>query len=307
MNKIIFPLLLLTVFLFSCTSNDDPEKELNCKEDLNKVNMSRFVKSDTWSNDVTNSYSYNELNLLSARTRNSATRNFEYTYVYDCSNNLVEMLVDETKDPQYDGSDYFYTYDEQNRLVGISNSFQGESDYELTYNGNIVSASGVIGTDKNASITLQLNSEGQVIRLDRAGDFGFEDQVIYTTFEYDSNGNLIKAEDFDQDGNLKYSISILYDNSTNPYYDQFKSIYLQRFISVFYDAGYWAADVISSDEYKFPYLKNNITSVVDNLCNACYPEVVERVYDYDDQVYPQKFSLSYWGAPGTETEIEYYE
>lgn len=307
MNKIIFPLLFLTVFLFSCTSDEEPDEVVNCQEDLNKVNMSRFVKSDSRSNDVTNSYTYNELNFLFSRTRNSPSRNFEYTYVYDCSNNLVEMQVDETKDPQYDGSDYFYSYDEQNRLIGFSNTFQDESDYKLTYNGNIVSASGIIGLNQNASITLQLNSEGQVSRLDRNSDLGFEDQVIYTTFEYDSNGNLIKAEDFDQDGNLKYSISLLYDLNTNPYYDQFKSIYLQRFISVFYDAGYWAADVISSDAYKFPYLKNNITSVVDNLCNACYPEVVKRVYQYDDQVYPQKFSLSYWGAPGTETEIEYYE
>ena len=300
-------MLLGTVLSWSCTSNEDDEKQLNCQEDLNKVNMSRFVKSDTRSNDVTNTYAYNELNLLASRIRNSPTRKFEYTYVYDCSNNLIEMQVDETKDPQYDGSAYFYNYDDQNRLVGFSNSFQGESDYELSYEGDVVSASGIIGLNENASITLQLNSDGQVIRLDRASDLGFDDGVIYSTFEYDANGNLIKAEDFDKDGNLKYSISIAFDSNTNPYYDQFKSIYVQRFISVFYDAGYWAADVVRSDEFYFPYLKNNIISVKDDLCNACYPEVVKREYDYDDQVYPQKFSQSYWGAPGTETEVEYYD
>ncbi|MGI9530016.1 hypothetical protein [Lutimonas sp.] len=306
MKKIISPLVLLSVLMFSCTSNEEPEEVVNCQEDRNKVNMTRFVKSDSRSNDVINSYSYNELNFLSSRTRNSLSRNFEYTYVYDCSNNLVEMQVDETKDPQYDGSDYFYTYDNQNRLIGFSNSFQGESDYELTYNGNVVSATGTIGMDQNTSVTLQLNSQGQVSRLDRVNDLGFEDQVIYTIFEYDSNGNLIKVEDFDKEGSLKYSIRIFYDNYTNPYYDQFKSIYLQRFISLFYDAGYWAADRFSSDDFYFPYLKNNITSIKDTLCNACYPEVVKRDYNYDE-VYPQKFSLSYWGAPGTETEIEYYE
>ncbi|MCA0931768.1 hypothetical protein LCM02_04840 [Lutimonas saemankumensis] len=307
MKKIIFPLFILTVSLISCTSNDEPDKDLNCQEDRNQVSMTRFVKSDSRSNEVINSYTYNEKNLLASRTRTSPTRNFEYTYVYDCSNNLVERLVDETKDPQYDASDYFYTYDEQNRLVGFSNTYQGESNYELSYNGNVVTASGIIGMDENASISMQLNSLGQVIRLDRNADLGFVDQVITTTFAYDTNGNLVKVEDFDHEGNLKYSISIFYDDNTNPYYDQFKSIYLQRFISLFYDAGYWASDTISTDAFKFPYLKNNMTSVVDNLCNPCYEEVVKRVYHYDDQVYPQKFSLSYWGAPGTETEIEYYE
>ena len=279
------------VLLFSCNSDDDPDEVLNCQEDLNKVTMSRFVKSDSRSNEVTNTYRYNELNLLTSRSRNSPTRQFEYTYVYDCSNNLLEMQVDETKDPQYDGSDYFYRYDAQNRLVGFSNSFQGESDYELTYEGDVVFATGTIGVDENASLTMQLNAQGQVSRIDRASDLGFDDGLITTTFEYDGNGNLSKTEDFDKDGNLKYSISIAYDDSTNPYYDQFRSIYLQRFISVFYDAGYWAADVIRSDEFHFPYLKNNIVSIKDDLCNACYPEVVNRVYQYDDQVYPQNIAF----------------
>ncbi len=307
MNKLLFPLLFLLVFLVSCTSNDGPDEELNCQEDLNKVNMTRFVKADSKSNGVTNSYGYNELNLLTSRTRNSSNYLFEYAYVYDCSNNLTEVNVDETLDPQYDGSDSFYEYDAQNRLVSYRTSFQGEADYRFAYEGDIVSVAGSFVTGQNAVITLQLNNQGQVTRLDRNTDIGFIDEVIHTKFEYDNNGNLIKADDYDQDGNLIYSISISFDSNTNPYYDQFKSVYLQKFINLFYDAGYWAGDVITSDTFFFPYLENNITSVVDNLCNDCYPEVIKRVYQYDEQVYPNKFSLSYWGAPGTETELEYYE
>jgi hypothetical protein len=307
MNKLLFPLLFLTVFLVSCTSNDEPDEVLNCEEDLNKNSMTRFVKTDSKSNGVTNSYNYNELNLLESRTRKSSNYSFEYAYVYDCSNNLTEVNVDETLDPQYDGSDSFYEYDAQNRLASYRSSFQGEDDYSFTYEGDIVSVAGSFVTGQNAVITLQLNSQGQVTRLDRNTDIGFIDEVIHTKFEYDNNGNLIKADDYDQDGNLIYSIRIYFDNNTNPYYDQFKSIYLQKFVNLFYDTGYWAADVITSDAFIFPYMQNNITGVVDILCNNCYPEVVKRVYQYDEQVYPNKFSLSYWGAPGTETELEYYE
>ena len=63
MKTQIFPLILLSVLLFSCTSNDDePFEELNCQEDNNKVTMTRFVKSEKKSDNVNIAYSYNELN-----------------------------------------------------------------------------------------------------------------------------------------------------------------------------------------------------------------------------------------------------
>lgn len=307
MKKYLFPLLIFAFVLFSCNDDDDTEKEVDCQETNHKVDMSRFVKSDQKSNGVTNTYAYNELNLLSSRVRSSSSYVFEYDYVYDCSNNLIEIQAEETFDPQYDGSSSFYEYDEQNRLIAYNTSYQGEDDYSLSYEGNVVSVSGTIWSDQNASITLQLNSEGQVIRLDRNTSLSFYKEVKYTLFEYDSAGNLTKADDYDDEGNLIFSITVNYDSNINPYYDQFASVYIQRFVNLFYQSGFWAADVISSDEFLFPYLQNNIESVVDNLCNACYPEVVKKVYSYDEQSYPNKFSLSYWGAPGAEIEVEYFE
>ena len=306
MKRYIFPLIFLTVLIFSCDADDETIDEADCQEDNHKVSMSRFVKADFKSNAVSNSYSYNELNLLSSRIRTSSTFVFEYEYIYDCSNNLIEINTDETINPEYDGSSSFYDYDDQNRLIAYNTSFQGENDYDLSYQGNVVSVSGTIWKDQNASITLQLNDLGMVTRLDRNAPVANFEEVQYTLFEYDNKGNLIKADDYDDTGNLIYSVTVNYDNNINPYYDQFKSIYLQRFIRVFYQGGFWAADVISSDEFLFPYLKNNIESVVDNLCNACYPEVIKKVYTYDEQTFPDKFSLSYWGAPAAEIEVEYY-
>ena len=306
MKKQIFPLLILSVLLFSCTSNDEIIDEPDCFEDNNKVTMSRFVKSDNKSNGVSNSYNYNELNLISSRTRNSPSRVYEYEYVYNCSNNIIEVNVDETIDPQYDGSDSYYEYDEQNRLIGYRNTLQGENDYDLTYDADVVTVSGTFWNGQTGTINLQVDNNGQVIRLDRDFAGAYYEEITYTLFEYDSRGNLIKADDYDLEGILINSISLSYDEQINPYYDQFKSIYFQRFTHVFSQGGYWASDVISSDAFYFPYLPNNLISVTDNLCNACYQEVINREYTYDEQAYPLTFSLSYWGAPGTETEVEYY-
>lgn len=306
MRTKIAPFLFLSLLIFSCNSDDDDTNEdVICNQDNNKVSMNRFVKSDIKSNYVSNYYSYNELNLLSSRTRTSTNRIYEYEYVYDCNNNLIERNVEETKDPEYDGSSSFYEYDDQNRLIGYRISYQGENDYSLSYQGNVVSVSGTVWNDQNVSLTMQLNGDGLVSRMDLYPNRANSNDIRYTLFEYDSNGNMIKADDFDEAGNMINSISLTYDSNTNPYYDQFKSIYLHRFIQIFYFGGHWAGNTISSDEFRFPYLKNNIELVIDNLCNNCYTEVVNRVYNYDEQTYPNKVTNSYWGAPPFTKDIEY--
>ena len=137
MNKIYFPLFLLTVFLFSCEDDDDSTKIIECQEDNYKVTISKLVKSDYKANQVSNSYEYDDLDLISSRIRNAPGRVYEYDYVYDCRNNLVEVNVEETADPQYDGSSSFFEYDDQNRLVSYHTSFQGEFNYNLSYEGNL--------------------------------------------------------------------------------------------------------------------------------------------------------------------------
>lgn len=307
MNKIYFPLFLLTVFLFSCEADDDSTDIIECQEDNNKVTLSKLVKSDYKSNDVRNTYAYNDLDLILSRVRNAPGRVYEYDYVYDCRNNIVEVNVEETADPQYDGSSSFYEYDDQDRLISYHTSFQGEFNYNLSYEGNAVAVNGTIWSHPNTSISLQLNDQGLVSRMDRISAKPLYEEVSFTLFDYDNKGNLIKAEDYDKNGVLKYSISLVYDSMINPYYDQFKSVYLQRFIQLFYHSGYWASDVISSDEFLFPYLQNNIESVKDDLCNACYPEVIKRIYNYDDQSFVNTLSTSYWGAPASELTVEYFE
>ena len=307
MKTQIFPLILLSVLLFSCTSNDDePFEELNCQEDNNKVTMTRFIKSEKKSDNVNIAYSYNELNFLSERTRATPLNVFETSFVYDCRNNIVEINTDETANPQRDGSSKFYEYDAENRLTAYRISLQGEFDYNLTYDENVISAQGTIWNDPNASIQLVLNDDGLVTRLIRLSALNLYENIIVTHFEYDVNGNLIMANDYDETGELIYSTSITYDNSVNPYNEQFQSIYIEKFIDLFFHSGHWASDVISREGLIFPYSKNNINLVKDNTCVDCYEEVTTRVINYDDQAYPQKIVHSDWGAPATEIELEYY-
>ena len=48
----------MSVLFFSCTSNDDePIADLDCQPDNNKVNMTKFVKSESKSNNVKLAYS----------------------------------------------------------------------------------------------------------------------------------------------------------------------------------------------------------------------------------------------------------
>ena len=185
-------------------------------------------------------------------------------------------------------------------------SLQGEFDYNLTYDENVISAEGTIWNDPNASIELVLNDDGLVTRLIRLSALNLYENIIVTHFEYDVNGNLIMANDYDETGELIYSTSITYDNSVNPYNEQFQSIYIEKFIDLFFHSGHWASDVIGREGFIFPYSKNNINLVKDNTCVDCYEEVTTRVINYDDEAYPQKIIHSDWGAPATEIELEYY-
>lgn len=307
MKTTIFPLLLLSVLLFSCNANDnEPIEELDCQPDNNKVNMTRFVKSESKSNNVNIAYSYNELNLLSDRTRSTNANVFETVYVYNCSNNIIEINTDETANPERDGSNKYYQYDADNRLTAYRISLQGEFDYQLTYDENFISAEGTIWNDPNASIQLVLNDEGLVVRLIRISAVTLYDDIVNTHFDYDANGNLIKIDDYDQAGALVNSISINYDNNINPYYEQFKSIYIEKFINLFFHSGHWASNLIGAEGFIFPYAKNNIVLVTDNTCNDCYEEVTKRTISYDQQAYPENIVESIWGGPAVENNIEYY-
>lgn len=307
MKTIIFPLILLSVLLLSCNSNDDElNEELDCQQDNYKVSMTRFVKSEKKSNNVNIAYSYNELNLLTHRSKEASINVFETDYVYDCRNNIVEINTDETANPQRDGSNKFYEYDAEDRLTAYRSSFQGEFDYQLSYYDNFVSVEGTIWNDPNALILLALNDEGLVERLIRNKAVTFYDNIVYTHFDYDANGNLIKVDDFDKTGVLINSISISYDDNINPYNEQFQSIYIEKFVDLFFHSGLWASDVISREGLIFPYSKNNIKLIKDNTCVACYEEVTKRTIGYDEQAYPENIVHSNWGGPATVTEFEYY-
>ena len=306
MKTPIFPLLLLSVLIFSCNANDnEPIDELDCQPGNNKVDVTRFVKSESKSNNVDIAYSYNDLNLLSHRSRSTAANVFETNYVYNCSNNIIEINTDETKNPERDGSNKYYQYDADNKLTAYRISLQGEFDYQLTYNEEYISAEGTIWNDPNASIQLVINDEGLVERLIRVSAVTLYDDIVNTHFDYDANGNIIKIDDYDQAGALVNSFSITYDNNINPYYEQLKSIYIEKFINLFYQSGHWASDLIGDEGFTFPYAKNNILLVTDNTCNDCYKEVIKRTISYDEQAYPEKIVLSKWGAAGVENDIEY--
>jgi len=170
-----------------------------------------------------------------------------------------------------------FTYDGQGRLVNYS---QGSQNVSLIYSGNTVNLSETINGEETASATLVLNGDGLITKFTEASQ--------YTMFQYDSNGNMINAQSFDSGDNPLTSFSINYDNKINPFYGQFRSIYIERFIEFF-----WEFDgiyVSGFEGYDFPFQKNNITSIEENdVAFALYS------YNYDTENFPILVNENYDG------------
>ncbi|WP_272149749.1 hypothetical protein [Tenacibaculum aiptasiae] len=292
-NLSLFKVISLVILVFiSCSENELETKE-TCQNENSTIEVNRLLKKliTTLPGNLPTirnyEFSYNNFNQLVIEN--------EYTFDYDeyknysyCNNNLKEVN-DESN----------YTYDASNRLVAYHTSNSYLHNYELVYNDDEIIVSGVINNQSNSSITLVTNNNNLVIKINREDGF--------STFDYDNNGNLISAKDFDTSNELLNEYKISYDANPNPFYGQFTSSYLERFIFYFSKSAFMGIDnFFRFNQYNFPYLKNNPILLEDLSCQPCYKDLLQREYEYDVQNYPVKMEESYVGSPKVIYEFKYY-
>ena len=237
-------------------------------------------------------YTYNTYNLLSTTDNYTFDTDAQLNYNYRCSNTIstIKNIADVTK--------YKYSYDSNNRIIAYNTEDRYLHDYTLTYVDNKIIAEGVINVKPNNAMTLETNIDGLVIKLSR------EDG--YSTFDYDVDGNMTSAKDFELDNTLLHDYEISYDTNPNPFYGQFTASYLERFIHYFSDSAFYGIDVFfRNNQYNFPYLKNNPIILEYKNCTSCYSEILKRTYEYDAQNYPIKMEESHYGAPIVVYDYEY--
>lgn len=266
--KLFLTVLLVSILSFSCSSDDDNSEE---QEETLKL-----VKTEKASDNLKIDYEYNEDGILTKAIGTYPSFGYESNFIYNSEGKLIQWNSEETGSFPSTSSQTF-TYDGQGRLSNYSGNSENVT---LTYSGNTVTLSGTIEGDANASAELELNNIGLITKFTEANQ--------YTIFQYDNNGNMIVAESFDNNDNPIASFEISYDAKINPFFGQFKSIYIERFIEFF-----WEFDGIYIDGfegYSFPFQKNNIRSIEENGV-----EIASYTYSYDEENFPTIVNADYDG------------
>mgnify|MGYP005991010513 CR=1 FL=1 len=301
MNKRIFKIagifFFVSVVFASCEKNKETEVEENCVGENYTIQVDKFINKleVTFPGFLpvikTHAYTYNEFNLLSEHNLYNMDIDVKKFYNYVCNNNLKEITSNDTNPKNY-------KYDDENRLIHFASTSSFNNDYTLSYDANLVSVKGNINTEQDVELTLEMNQLGLVSKITRKDN--------YSTFEYDTDGNLTVAKDLDLSDNLLREYVITYDQNPNPFYGQFKANYLERFLYFFSKDVRFGIDIFSRfNQFEFPYLKNNLILIKDKSCAPCYDKLLERVYVYDDQNYPKEIDESYVGSPSVTYKFEY--
>lgn len=274
-NKAIIILQLLVLILaFSCSGDDDSGSNQQQEE-------GNLVKTEKVSDDFKADYTYNNDDLL---TNWSGIRNgyiYELDFVYDSSDNVTEEHYEESGFGTFTSETYF-SYNANGKLIGFD-------DVELAYNGNVVTVTGDLEGVPTTTVILELNADGLVTSMS-------EDSTL-VVFEYDENENLETINEY-QNNVLVATYNMLYDAYNNPFYGQLKSIYLARFMEVFYP--FEGVFISGFEGYGFPYQKNNLISISKNaIVTTTYN------YSYNSEEYPISISEDYEGDMFSYV-VEYY-
>jgi len=277
---IVLIVILSNFILFSCASDD------GSNQPVNPIEINKLVKSEKVSENLKVEYVYNDKDFLSSVT--GTYSNFGYTsnYIYDSNDELTEWNYQETGSSTYSDTQNFI-YDSQGRLT---NYVANTENVTLAYNGDIVTLTGTIEGSSNSEAKIELNKAGFIIK--------FTESNQYTNFEYDLNGNMITAKSYDHNDNLIIEFTIGYDNKINPFYGQFNSIYIERFIEFFWKFN--GIHVNGFEGYSFPFFKNNIISITENAA-----VITAYAYTYDNEDFPMNVNETSSGNSFV-FDIEYY-
>lgn len=276
-TTLFLALILFNILIFSCSSDDSTEPQEP------EPTENKLVKTEKISDTRKVDYTYDSNDLLTSLTGVYNSFGYVFDFSYDSTNKLTEWSYQENGSGTF-SSDTFFTYDSSGKLTSYD-------AVNLTYNGNIITATGTIEGNQNATILLETNADGLIIKLTENDN--------YTVFEYDSDRNLIVAENYNNSNVLMSAYNVSYDQKLNPFYGQMESIYVERFIEFFYpfDGFYFSG----FEGYSFPFLKNNVTSISENTI-----EFTTYNYTYDTENYPINVNGNSSGDI-IEFDIEYYE
>ena len=279
-KSLILILIATAINFISCSKNEED----TCTGENFTVPFDRLVKKTISTAtpldvvfDRTTEFTYNSYNLLT-QTSNYKTsgRNDEVIYnnTYGCNNNISTR------------SGYEYSYNLDNKLTQIKD--RSDNKIHLVHNENAVELSGTIskyfGTSDYSGTSFELNANNLVTKITRKDN--------YSVLEYDVNGNLIHAKDFNLNDELVNAYELIYDQNPNPYYGQLKSTYLFAVASVFevsVKEAIWFSLEYSDFEISFPYFPNNLIKITETAGTSTTKVRSERKFTYDDENYPINF------------------
>jgi hypothetical protein len=289
--KLFYGILTGLTIFSSCSSDNN---------DNNPINTNNPVNKEYVSNNVNLEYRYNSNELLTRIIDIDVQEDIdsETNFTYD-SNNIVTRNFD-SNSSNY-SSITNYSFNGNNILSNTISTINQPSNtinpivtitQEFSYNNNIITVNISSSIEDSKIVTLEVNSLGLINKM--------IENEYYAVITYDSNENISIIKTFDNYDILLNSSEFEYDNKSNPFYGQLKSIYLPIFLNAFNDAYYNEFVWDGYEGYYFPFLKNNITSIMEN-------GILDRSYNYlyDNQNYPINVIEIFNGNNAYEFDIEY--
>lgn len=209
-----------------------------------------------------------------------------------------------------------YTYDTEGRILTWSGLQENGGDFEFVYsydqNGNPTSRYMEVVGGSNPFIftqTFVYDSEGRLIQfnddhffnyisnnqvevtigtVDYVYDLDDNERVTkvanqwgYDTFQYDENGNLTRAESFDDNGQYYDGYTFSYDDTPNPFYGQLSQLeilFARGQVGLLNNAGW------DYRGYTYPYNPNNVKEIRQD--GASDFNTIFHLYEYNDYNYP---------------------
>ena len=169
--------VLSTTLCISCSKSDPVDTA--CVGDNYVIDVDRLLNKLTTIHPgvlpVTRNYefAYNAYKLLEQKNHYTFDSEQNRIFDYGCNNNLNTIT-------NSDGNlNYLLEYDSDNRLVAYKTTNSSLHDYNLVYEGNTITVTGVIRSVANTTIVLKTNENGLVTKITKESG--------YSNFNYGNN------------------------------------------------------------------------------------------------------------------------
>ena len=268
-SKSLFAILSIFLLLSCNSSNDDSDpvaEEMEMEEEvIDEDNNSNpgLVRSIDDGFEIFYEYEGDKLIEISG---DDPDRRINHMYTYNNNGNITSRYITGYQDPgmSYEVL-YIYEYDTDGRLIRFGDDTHGEY-ITLTYQNNQV----ILDYSPSFQRTVELDQAGRIIRYDS--------DISYRIYSYDSQGNVILAQEYDQETDeLINTYQYTYDTYNNPFFGQLQSAYIFSFISTFVSSVQPFSDNFHS---LFLHSVNNRTSI---RVNDDQPRTITYTYNSNNQ------------------------